>query len=86
MNDLFYDGNLMILRFQYQFQYVEDYCLSYYCDNAKEAKWSIVAEACVCFENDVWDDAKKKLKEYDSLFNVTLDTDNTKNGLNVLRR
>ena len=76
----------MGFQFQYQFQYVEDYCLVYYCENGVGAKWSIIAEACVCFENVAWHDAKEQLKEYDSLFNGTLDTDNIKNDLNTLRR
>ena len=76
----------MRVQFQYQFQYVEDYCLVYYCENGEEAKWSIVAEACVCFENTIWDDAKVQLKEYDSLFNGTSDSNDTENDLNTLRR
>ena len=76
----------MRFQFQYQFQYVEDYCLVYYCENGEGAEWSIVAEACVCFESAIWENAKVELKEYDSLFNSTLDTNNTKNDLNVLRR
>ena len=83
---MFLDGNLMRFQFQLKFQYVEDYCLVYYCENVDEAKWSIIAEACVCFEDAKWDDAKVQLKEYDSLFNETLDTNNTKSDLNVLRR
>ena len=84
--DLCYVKNLMGFQFQYQFQYVEDYCLVYYCENGEAAEWSIVAEACVCFENTMWDDAKAQLKEYDSLFNGTLNTNSTKNDVTVLRR
>ena len=66
---------------------MKDYCLSYYCENGAETTgWSVVAEACVCFEDAIWEDANVQLEEYDSLFNTTLSTNSKGSELHSLRR
>ena len=69
-----------------QFQYVEDYCLAYFCETRIGAMWSLVAEACVCFDDALWTDAKLELKEADSLFDSTKEIKHKGSDLHALRR
>ena len=48
--------------------------------------WSLVAEACVCFDDALWTDAKVELKEADSLFESTTEIKPKGSNLHALRR
>ena len=54
---------------------MRDYCISYKCEatslnNGEESQeWEIVAVACICFGNELWNDAKAELRNYDAMFN-----------------
>ena len=48
--------------------------------------WSLVAEACVCFDDALWIDAKEELKEADSLFESTTEIKPKGSNLHALRR
>ena len=45
--------------------------MSYKCsinDEKESQEWEIVAVACICFENELWNKAKKDLRKYDLMF------------------
>ena len=64
---------------------MHEYCLAYKCESEPGNDvedttddlnvWKVVAQACVCFENELWQIAKSQLKHYDSLF-TSIDKDN----------
>ena len=64
-----------------QFFQVKDYCISYKCettiiDEENETQkwdWEVIAVACVCFEKELWDEAKAELKKYDKMFDSKKD-------------
>ena len=79
------------MLYKIKFQYVEDYCLAYFCDTKVQAgglkvQWSLVAEACVCFDDTLWTDAKVELKVADSLFDSAVETKHNGTDLHALRR
>ena len=37
-------------------------------DNEDLHAWKVVAQACVCFETELWEIAQTQLKHYDSMF------------------
>ena len=53
---------------------MRDYCISYKCEatslnnGGESQEWEIVAVACICFEEELWNDAKAELRKYDSMF------------------
>ena len=62
---------------------MEDFCVGYHCD---EPQWRVIAVACVCFENALWEDAEVKLKEYDSMFDSRVDSNVAEEDLHSLKR
>ena len=65
-------------------QYVEDFCLAYHCKMGTE--WVVDGEACICTGDELWADANTKLREFDSMFNTNLKTNDTDNETQLLRR
>ena len=82
---------LHVHQFIFQFSLVDNHCLAYKCEDMGQGdkpvhKWEVVAQACVCIENELWQNAEKQLKNYDSMFNSMSVSSNLNPPVQSLKR
>ena len=58
---------------------LHDFCVGYHCGNdfdTGSALWEVIAKTCICFENNLWNQAYANLKKIDLMFGGNPSTSN----------